>query len=54
MVTPLSIHLRPPEVAHVLRDSGARVLVAGAGLASLAAAMPTCMAAAVRQAVGLY
>lgn len=39
MVTPLSIHLRPHEVAHVLRDSGARVLVADAGLATLAAAL---------------
>ncbi|MFN3448845.1 MAG: AMP-binding protein [Roseococcus sp.] len=39
MVTPLSIHLRPPEVAHVLRDSGARLLVAGAGLGALAAAL---------------
>lgn len=39
MVTPLSIHLRPPEVAHVLRDSGARLLVAGAALGALAAAL---------------
>ncbi|WP_207536911.1 AMP-binding protein [Sabulicella rubraurantiaca] len=39
MVTPLSIHLRPHEVAHVLRDSGARVLVADAGLAALAGAL---------------
>jgi len=36
MVTPLSIHLRPNEVAHVLRDSGAALLVASASLASLA------------------
>ena len=39
MVTPLSIHLRPPEVAHVLRDSGARLLVASAGLSALVAAL---------------
>ena len=39
MVTPLSIHLRPPEVAHVLRDSGARLLVASAGLGVLVAAL---------------
>lgn len=39
MVTPLSIHLRPNEVAHVLRDSGARLLVASASLASLAGAL---------------
>lgn len=39
MVTPLSIHLRPNEVAHVLRDSGARLLVASAGLAALVAAL---------------
>jgi acyl-CoA synthetase (AMP-forming)/AMP-acid ligase II len=39
MVTPLSIHLRPPEVAHVLRDSGARLLVADAGLGGLVAAL---------------
>lgn len=39
MVTPLSIHLRPPEVAHVLRDSGARLLVAAASLGTLAAAL---------------
>jgi non-ribosomal peptide synthetase component F len=37
MVTPLSIHLRPREVAHVLADSGARALVASASLAELAA-----------------
>ncbi len=36
MVTPLSIHLRPNEVAHVLRDSGAALVVAGAGLRALA------------------
>ncbi|GAA0570281.1 acyl-CoA synthetase [Craurococcus roseus] len=35
--TPLSIHLRPPEVAHVLRDSGARLLVVSDALADLAA-----------------
>jgi len=35
--TPLSIHLRPPEVAHVLRDSGAKLLVVSAALADLAA-----------------
>ncbi|WP_424811939.1 AMP-binding protein [Roseococcus sp. YIM B11640] len=39
MVTPLSIHLRPPEVAHVLTDSGARALFASAHLASLVAAL---------------
>ncbi|MCU0886736.1 MAG: AMP-binding protein [Rubritepida sp.] len=39
MVTPLSIHLRPPEVAHVLRDSGARLLVADASLGALADAL---------------
>ncbi|WP_191084669.1 AMP-binding protein [Roseococcus microcysteis] len=39
MVTPLSIHLRPNEVAHVLRDSGAALLVASASLASLAGAL---------------
>ncbi|MBX9753036.1 MAG: AMP-binding protein [Roseococcus sp.] len=39
MVTPLSIHLRPNEVAHVLRDSGARLLVASAGLAPLVQAL---------------
>ena len=39
MVTPLSIHLRPNEVAHVLRDSGARLLVASAGLGDLVAAL---------------
>lgn len=39
MVTPLSIHLRPPEIAHVLRDSGARLIVAEAGLAGLVAAL---------------
>ncbi len=35
--TPLSIHLRPPEVAHVLRDSGAKLLVVSDALAELAA-----------------
>ena len=39
MVTPLSIHLRPREVAHVLADSGARALVASASLAELAGAL---------------
>jgi long-chain acyl-CoA synthetase len=39
MVTPLSIHLRPNEVAHVLRDSGAALLVASATLAALAGAL---------------
>lgn len=39
MVTPLSIHLRPPEVAHVLRDSGAKLLVAAASLGALAGAL---------------
>ncbi|MEI6161692.1 MAG: AMP-binding protein, partial [Roseococcus sp.] len=39
MVTPLSIHLRPNEVAHVLRDSGARLLVASAGLGALVQAL---------------
>ncbi len=39
MVTPLSIHLRPHEVAHVLRDSGARVIIADAALEGLAAAL---------------
>ena len=37
--TPLSIHLRPPEVAHVLRDSGAKLLVVSDSLAALAAAL---------------
>jgi acyl-CoA synthetase (AMP-forming)/AMP-acid ligase II len=36
---PLSVHLRPKEVAHVLRDSGARLLVASPALAPLAAAL---------------
>ncbi len=35
--TPLSIHLRPREVAHVLRDSGAKLLVVSPALADLAA-----------------
>ncbi len=39
MVTPLSIHLRPNEVAHVLRDSGARLLVASSTLGELVAAL---------------
>jgi acyl-CoA synthetase (AMP-forming)/AMP-acid ligase II len=39
MVTPLSIHLRPREVAHVLADSGARALVASASLAELVVAL---------------
>jgi long-chain acyl-CoA synthetase len=34
--TPLSIHLRPHEVAYVLADSGARLLIASPGLAALA------------------
>lgn len=37
--TPLSIHLRPHEVAYVLADSGARLLVASPELAGLAAAL---------------
>jgi acyl-CoA synthetase (AMP-forming)/AMP-acid ligase II len=40
MVTPLSIHLRPREVAHVLADSGARLLVTEPALRELAASMP--------------
>ncbi len=40
MVTPLSIHLRPHEVAYVLEDSGARLLVYAAGLEALAAQLP--------------
>ncbi len=36
---PLSVHLRPQEVAHVLNDSGARLLVASPALAPLAAAL---------------
>ncbi|MCS6892221.1 MAG: AMP-binding protein [Rhodovarius sp.] len=40
MVTPLSIHLRPPEVAHVLTDSGARLLVYSPALSTLAEALP--------------
>ena len=35
---PLNIHLKPAELAYVLRDSGARVLVASAGQAQAAAA----------------
>lgn len=38
-VTPLSIHLRPVEVAHVLRDSGARLLMVSPALATLAAGL---------------
>ncbi len=37
--TPLSIHLRPHEVAHVLADSGAKLLVASPVLEGLAAAL---------------
>ena len=40
MVTPLSIHLRPHEVAYVLADSGARLLVTAPALAGLADALP--------------
>ena len=40
MVTPLSIHLQPHEVAHVLADSGARLLFYAPALATLAAALP--------------
>ena len=40
MVTPLSIHLRPHEVAYVLADSGARLLVTALALAGLADALP--------------
>jgi acyl-CoA synthetase (AMP-forming)/AMP-acid ligase II len=36
---PLSVHLRPQEVAYVLRDSGARLLIASPALASLAAGL---------------
>lgn len=36
---PLSVHLRPHEVAYVLRDSGAGLLVASPALAPLAAAL---------------
>lgn len=39
MVTPLSIHLRAQEVAHVLRDSGAVALVADASLSNMVAAL---------------
>ena len=39
MVTPLSIHLRAHEVAHVLQDSGATLLVAAASLRDLAKAL---------------
>jgi acyl-CoA synthetase (AMP-forming)/AMP-acid ligase II len=39
VVTPLSIHLRAHEVAHVLRDSGAVLLVAEASLSTLADAL---------------
>ena len=34
--TPLSIHLRPHEVAYVLQDSGAKLLIASPALAALA------------------
>jgi acyl-CoA synthetase (AMP-forming)/AMP-acid ligase II len=37
--TPLSIHLRAPEIAYVLADSGAKLLIASTGLAELAAAL---------------
>lgn len=37
--TPLSIHLRPHEVAYMLADSGAKLLVASPPLADLAAAL---------------
>ncbi|RAI58154.1 AMP-binding protein [Roseicella frigidaeris] len=37
--TPLSIHLRPHEVAYVLNDSGARLVVASPALAGLAATL---------------
>ncbi|MDO9707680.1 AMP-binding protein [Paracraurococcus lichenis] len=37
--TPLSIHLRPHEVAYVLQDSGARLLIASPALAPLASAL---------------
>lgn len=37
--TPLSVHLRPHEVAYVLADSGAKLLVASPALAGLAAAL---------------
>ena len=40
MVTPLSIHLRPYEVAYVLVDSAAKLLVYAPALAELAAALP--------------
>ncbi len=40
MVTPLSIHLLPHEVAYVLADSGAKLLVYTSALAELAAALP--------------
>lgn len=40
---PLSMHLKPAELAYVLRDSGARVLVAGAGQAQAAAAAVAAM-----------
>jgi long-chain acyl-CoA synthetase len=37
-VTPLNAHLAPPEIAYILRDSGARALVADAQYAEKAAA----------------
>jgi acyl-CoA synthetase (AMP-forming)/AMP-acid ligase II len=43
MVTPLSIHLRPHEVAYVLEDSGARLLIYAPRLEALAAQLPATM-----------
>ncbi len=43
MVTPLSIHLRAHEVAYVLEDSGARLLIYAPRLADLAAQLPGTM-----------
>jgi len=43
MVTPLSIHLRPLEVAYVLEDSGARLLIHAPKLEALAAQLPGTM-----------
>ena len=37
--TPLSIHLRPHEVAYVLQDSGAKLLIASPALGGLASAL---------------
>lgn len=42
---PLNIHLKPAELAYVLQDSGARVLVASAGYAPAAAAAVSAMGA---------